>query len=410
MTGATDDEATPSLAAALADAGKVSAKSEDSGSKMAETAPSEKDAKTGTSGAADAAGEAPTGGNSSGEGDAAASADAGEDKKPTKTPGGRNKRNNTSRKPKGPKKSNAAKKKQGGVPQYPDYAALLPQTALATTVQAWIDDDMPSFDVGGLVVGSTPATAQLWMKSSGIFAGKPFFDAVFRSVGCQVKWTNLARNEGRMITANGSDKKVLLATVTGPCNQILRGERTALCALSRCSGVATESRAAVDLAKKLGWKGLVAGTRKTTPGFRIVEKYGLLVGGAATHRLDLSQMVMLKDNHVWSAGSIEGAVKLARKAAGFSQKIEVECRNLDEAMEAAGAGADVVMLDNYEPAKLKEDAKAIKDKFPHVIIEASGGITDEAMGDYLSEHVDVVSQGKLTQGYHCLDYSLKIKR
>ena len=415
MAGA-DDETTPSPAAALADAGRVSAKPDESGSKMAETASSEKDTKTGTSGAAaDAAGKAPAGGNSGGrQGDDAAAA------KPAKAPAGRNKRNNNSnnRKPKGPKKSHAAakansnKKQQGGggLPQYPDYAALLPQTALATTVQAWIDDDMPSFDVGGLVVGSTPATAQLWMKSTGIFAGKPFFDAVFRSVGCQVKWTNLARYEGRMITANGSDKKVLLATVTGPCNQILRGERTALCALSRCSGVATESRAAVDLAKKLGWDGLVAGTRKTTPGFRIVEKYGLLVGGAATHRLDLSQMVMLKDNHVWSAGSIEGAVKLARKAAGFSQKIEVECRTLDEALEAAGAGADVVMLDNYEPAKLKEDAKAIKEKYPHVVIEASGGITDETMGDYLSEHVDVVSQGKLTQGYHCLDYSLKIKR
>ena len=399
---AADEETTPSPAAALADAGKVSAKSDDSGNKAADTESSGKDTKTSTS-----AEKATTGG--SGKGDDAA-ADGG-DSKPAKTPGGRNKRNNNRKpKPKGPKKSNAAKKKQGGLPQYPDYAALLPQTALASTVQAWIDDDMPSFDVGGLVVGSTPATAQLWMKSTGIFAGKPFFDAVFHAVGCQVKWTNLARNEGRRITANGSDKKVLLATVTGPCNQILRGERTALCALSRCSGVATESRAAVDLAKSLGWNGLVAGTRKTTPGFRIVEKYGLLVGGAATHRLDLSQMVMLKDNHVWSAGSIEGAVKLARTAAGFSQKIEVECRNLDEAMEAAGAGADVVMLDNYEPEKLKEDAKEIKEKFPHVIIEASGRITDETMGEYLSEHVDVVSQGKLTQGYHCLDYSLKIKR
>ncbi len=140
----------------------------------------------------------------------------------------------------------------------------------------------------------------------------------------------------------------------------------------------------------------------------MVEKYGLLVGGAATHRLDLSQMVMLKDNHIWSAGSITMAVQLARKAAGFSQKIEVECQNLGEALEAAEAGADIVMLDNFAPDQLKNDAKAFKEKFPHVLVEASGGITTETMPQFLSEHVDIVSQGKLTQGYACLDLSLKI--
>jgi nicotinate-nucleotide pyrophosphorylase (carboxylating) len=90
----------------------------------------------------------------------------------------------------------------------------------------------------------------------------------------------------------------------------------------------------VDIARGLGWRGHVAGTRKTTPGFRVVEKYALLVAGASTHRHDLSQMVMLKDNHVWAAGSITGAVQKAQRAAGFSMKIEVECRSLDEAVEA----------------------------------------------------------------------------
>ena len=328
-TMAADDEATPPAAAAPSDGGKDSAKSDNPNKTSADEAASSKDTKTNTSnGSANAT--ATTGG----DGDAAAAGDS-SSSKPPKTPRGKVGKKKTPRKtPRG--KANKA--------QRPDYAALLPQTQVDTTVRAWIDDDMPSFDVGGLVVGSKPATAQLWMKSSGVFAGKPFFDAVFRAVGCTVTWTKLAAYEGRMISVDGDKRKILMATVTGPCNQILRGERTALCALSRCSGVATESRAAVDLAKSHGWGGLVAGTRKTTPGFRIVEKYGLLVGGAATHRLDLSQMVMLKDNHVWSAGSIEGAVKLARKASGFSQKIEVECRNLDEAIEAAGAGADVSII------------------------------------------------------------------
>ena len=122
-------------------------------------------------------------------------------------------------------------------------------------------------------------------------------------------------------------------------------------------------------------------------------------------------MVMLKDNHIWACdGSISKAVAVARQAAGFSQKIEVECQSLDEALEAASAGADIVMLDNFEPEQLKADARIFKEKFPHVLIEASGGITTQTMPEYLSEHVDIVSQGSLTQGYACLDFSLKIKQ
>mmetsp|Transcript_5274 Transcript_5274/g.10853 ORF Transcript_5274/g.10853 Transcript_5274/m.10853 type:complete len:304 (+) Transcript_5274:82-993(+) len=289
------------------------------------------------------------------------------------------------------------------------YATLLPENQIQTIVSQWIHDDMPSFDVGGLVVGNEVKQATLWMKSSGILAGMPFAEAVFRQLECKVEWNHKALDggvvEGIWMDVDG---KIALATVTGPVHKLLQGERTALNTLSRCSGVATASHRSVDVARKLGWKGWVAGTRKTTPGFRVVEKYGLLVGGAATHRLDLSQMVMLKDNHIWSAGSIPNAVQLARKAAGFSQKIEVECQSLDEARQAAGAGADIVMLDNFAPAQLKEDAKRLKEEFPQVLIEASGGITIDTMADYLSEHVDIISQGKLTQGYDCLDFSLKI--
>mmetsp|Transcript_23402 Transcript_23402/g.32694 ORF Transcript_23402/g.32694 Transcript_23402/m.32694 type:complete len:301 (+) Transcript_23402:44-946(+) len=288
-----------------------------------------------------------------------------------------------------------------------DFSTLLPQEQINATVRQWMDNDIPSFDVGGLVVGSSVKSAQLWMKSPGIFAGKPFFDAVFSCLNCTVEWNKELAVEGTFIEASSSNK-ILLATVNGPVNKLLQGERTALNIISRSSGVATLSKEAVAAARALGWNGLVAGTRKTTPGFGVVEKYGLLVGGAATHRLDLSQMVMLKDNHIWAAGSITDAVKLARQAAGFSQKIEVECQNLEEAMEAAAAGADIAMLDNFEPSQLRKDAQTIKEKYPHIIIEASGGITTETMPDYLCEHVDVISQGKLTQGYSCIDYSLKI--
>jgi nicotinate-nucleotide pyrophosphorylase (carboxylating) len=215
---------------------------------------------------------------------------------------------------------------------------LLPKAQIQATVRGWLDDDMPGFDVGGFVVGDTIREAQLLLKSPGIFAGKPFCQAVFDELGCTIRWS-AEYQEGDDISHASGTATVCLAVVAGPVHRLLQGERTALNALSRCSGVATISHMAVTRARSLGWNGHVAGTRKTTPGFRVVEKYGLLVGGAATHRLDLSQMVMLKDNHVWATGSITQAVVKAKAAAGFSQKIEVECQSLEEAIEAATAGA-----------------------------------------------------------------------
>jgi len=256
------------------------------------------------------------------------------------------------------------------------------------------------------VVGDAPQSARLLLKSPGVLAGKPFCQAVFDYLGCTVAWEE-HYEEGDYVD-DDIVLPVCVAVISGPVHKLLQGERTALNALSRCSGVATQARSAVMQARALGWKGHVAGTRKTTPGFRIVEKYGLLVGGAATHRLDLSQMVMLKDNHIWATGSITNAVTKAKEAAGFSQKIEVECQSLEEALEAAAAGADIVMLDNFEPSRLKRDAATFKAQFPHILVEASGGITTETMQDYLCDHVDIISQGRLTQGYPCIDFSLKI--
>jgi nicotinate-nucleotide pyrophosphorylase len=175
-----------------------------------------------------------------------------------------------------------------------------------------------------------------------VLAGVPFFTEVFAALDCRVEWL-LA--EGDLVDpATSPEGKVVVAKVSGKCRHILLGERTALNILTRASGIATEAKRSVEIARALGWHGHVAGTRKTTPGFRLVEKYALLVAGAATHRHDLSQMVMLKDNHVWAAGSITNAVHKAKRATGFSMKIEVEARKLEEAVEAvrhgSGSGVD----------------------------------------------------------------------
>jgi nicotinate-nucleotide pyrophosphorylase (carboxylating) len=285
-----------------------------------------------------------------------------------------------------------------------DFSALLPPTAFSC-IEGWIHDDMPTTDVGGFVVGDKEETADLWCKSSCIVAGKAYAQAVFDFFGLDVKWECV---DGQKVEVSGG--KIAIATVSGPCRKVLMAERTALNILSRASGVATVSRAGVEIGKANGWKGSLAGTRKTTPGFRAVEKYGLVVGGAATHRQDLSQMVMLKDNHIWSTGSITAAVHKARYAAGFSMKIEVECQTLEEALEAASAGADIVMLDNFTANTIHECARSVKDQFPSVLIEASGGITDETMHLFMSDSVDIISRGNLTQGYPCMDFSLKIRK
>jgi nicotinate-nucleotide pyrophosphorylase (carboxylating) len=272
-------------------------------------------------------------------------------------------------------------------------------------IRQYLRDDCPSFDVQGYVVGEKIEEAVLYCKNPCIVSGVPFFNAVFEELGCEVSW-NI--EEGSEVLPN--QLPFSAATVRGKVRMILLGERTALNILSRASGISTEASELSKIAKSLKWHGEVAGTRKTTPGFRLVEKYALLVGGVSTHRIDLSQMVMLKDNHVWSSGSITNAVKAAKSVGGFSTKVEVEVRTLEEGIEAGSAGADIVMLDNYTPERAFKDAAVLKQKFPSMLIEGSGGITKETISSFFSPHIDVLSLGSLTHGYHVIDFSLKIKR
>lgn len=225
-------------------------------------------------------------------------------------------------------------------------------------------------------------------------------DMIFTELGCRVEWKY---SEGSYL-----EPVCEVARVKGPANKLLQGERTALNVLTRASGVATHAHELKEEAQRLGWGGEIAGTRKTTPGFRMVEKYALLVGGISTHRYDLSQMIMLKDNHIWSAGSITSAVQKARKAGGFSIKIEVECRTLAEATDAARAGAEIVMLDNFEPEALAKASQSLKASFPHVTVEASGGIRKDTLSKFCLPSVDVVSLSSTTQGYGTVNFSLKL--
>lgn len=308
-------------------------------------------------------------------------------------------------------------------PFFSDASLLLPPT-FSHQVTTWLQEDAPSFDYGGFVVGSRPAEARLLGKSAGVVAGIPFFDEVFRQLQCTVTWHV---NEGERIIPVTE-----CATVKGPIRKILLGERVALNCLARCSGVATKTDWMLKLLRETGYTNVLAGTRKTTPGFRVVEKYGILIGGADGHRYDLSSMIMLKDNHIWScsdfatttgmelhdppeqvtARAITNAVRTAKAAAGFALKVEVECQSYSEAATAIEAGADIVMLDNFKPYELKTTAKELKENYnkARFLIEVSGGLTEENVRDFICEDLDIISTSSIHQGVKHVDFSLKVIR
>ncbi|KAI9373246.1 Quinolinate phosphoribosyl transferase [Aspergillus egyptiacus] len=312
-----------------------------------------------------------------------------------------------------------------------DLRHLLPAT-YKRLISEWLEEDCPSFDYGGFVVGESEGEAWLLGKSEGIIAGVPFFDEVFSQLGCSVEWH---RTEGTRLSAS---QKTHVATVRGPIRKILLGERVALNILARCSGIATKTSTLNSILRSHGWEGTLAGTRKTTPGFRIVEKYGILVGGADPHRHDLSSMTMLKDNHVWAcannaassasqaaaAGSLEEgdiaaaipkAVQAAKAVGGFSTKVEVEVRSVEEANAAIGAGADVVMLDNFSPEGVRVAARQLKEEWKAkgkgegaFLIEVSGGLNEANAAQYACEDVDILSTSSIHQGVGIVDFSLKV--
>ena len=198
--------------------------------------------------------------------------------------------------------------------------------------------------------------------------------------------------------------------VVGEAKRVLAAERTALNLLSHMSGVATLTRKAVEKAKAVNPRVRVAATRKTLPGLRYFEKKAVAIGGGDPHRYDLSDMILIKDNHIRIVGDVEKAVRLARERASFTKKIEVEVRSAEEALKAARAGADIVMLDNVDVEEVKKaiellKAHGLRDK---VLVEVSGGITLENIDKYAATGVDIISMGMLTHSAKAIDFSLDV--
>lgn len=237
---------------------------------------------------------------------------------------------------------------------------------------------------------------QLICKQDGVIAGLDVFERVFTLLD-DTTTVEFYCKDGDEVK-NGQ----LMATVTGDIRVLLSGERTALNYLQRMSGIATYTHEVASLLA--GSKTKLLDTRKTTPNMRVFEKYAVKAGGGYNHRYNLSDGVLLKDNHIGAAGGVKEAIQMAKEYAPFVRKIEVEVENLEMVKEAVEAGADIIMLDNMTPAEMKE-AIAIIDHRAET--ECSGNVTKENIANIVDLGVDYISSGALTHSAPILDISLK---
>lgn len=205
-------------------------------------------------------------------------------------------------------------------------------------------------------------------------------------------------------------KKQVLIEVSGDAQTILSAERAMLNLLSRMSGIATKTKHLTDLLQQKNAKVKIAATRKTLPGLLYFDKKAVMIGGGDSHRLHLDDMILIKDNHIVIAGSVEKAVLKAKTSVSFSKKIEVEVTKSADALKAAVAGADIIMLDNFSVDQIKQAVELLKKKgfFGKVLLEASGGISENNILDYADTEVDILSLGELTHSVKALDISLEI--
>ena len=261
-----------------------------------------------------------------------------------------------------------------------------------------LEEDINSEDVStnAVMPEAKPGEVDLICKQDGIIAGLQIFERVFTMLDPK-SYVEFFVKDGENVKAGQ-----LMATVHGDIRVLLSGERTALNYLQRLSGIATYTRAVADLLK--GTKTTLLDTRKTTPCMRIFEKYAVRLGGGSNHRYNLSDGVMLKDNHIDAAGGVRQAVLAAKAYAPFVRKIEVETETLDQVREAVEAGADIIMLDNMTTEQMAEAVKLIDGRAQ---TECSGNITRENIEKITSIGVDFVSSGALTHSAPILDLSLK---
>ena len=265
-------------------------------------------------------------------------------------------------------------------------------------IMSALSEDITSEDITTASVMKTyqKGEVELICKQDGVIAGLEVFKRVFELLDSETEVEFFCKDGD---TVKNGEK---LAVVTGDIRVLLSGERTALNYLQRMSGIATYTKNIADMLKGTNTK--LLDTRKTTPNMRVFEKYAVKVGGGYNHRYNLSDGILLKDNHIGAAGSVTKAVQMAKEYAPFVRKIEVEVENLDMLKEALSAGADIIMLDNMSVEDMREAVSLCKGKAE---TECSGNVTKENIERLVDIGVDYISSGALTHSSPILDLSLK---
>jgi nicotinate-nucleotide pyrophosphorylase (carboxylating) len=267
----------------------------------------------------------------------------------------------------------------------------------------FLQEDVGAGDItsNSIIPASLEAQAEIACKSrSAIVCGLEEASLVFDICGCN---SQILVKEGSKV---GKGRAVM--NVTGCAREILKAERTALNIMMRMSGIATETRCIVDLAKGV----TILATRKTAPGLRYLDKKAVVLGGGSTHRMRLDDMVLIKDNHLNIVSDIEKSIRTARKNVGSSIKIECEARSEEEAIAAVAAEADIVMLDNFTPSQARETTKRLRRmcSYKNVQIELSGGINRKNIKYYARAKPDFISLGYITHSFKAIDFSLEIMK
>ncbi len=265
-------------------------------------------------------------------------------------------------------------------------------------IRSALQEDITSEDIttNSVMPHHQMGEVELICKEDGVIAGLAVFQRVFTLLDENTKFTCYCED------GDSVQKGERIGTLCGDIRVLLSGERTALNFLQRMSGIATYTRAIADLLK--GSKTKLLDTRKTTPNMRIFEKYAVKVGGGYNHRYNLSDGILLKDNHIGAAGGVKKAVQMAKDYAPFVRKIEVEVENLAMLKEALEAGADIIMLDNMSVEDMREAVRLTAGKAE---TECSGNVTKENVAKLLDIGVDYISSGALTHSAPILDLSLK---
>lgn len=269
-------------------------------------------------------------------------------------------------------------------------------------IRLWLEEDIGTGDVTTLTTIPLDHASKgiIHVKEDGIVCGLRIAQEVFAVIDASLRF------ETKVVEGSSVYKGTVLAEVEGNTRNILLGERLSLNLMQRLSGIATKTREFVDALEGLPTR--LVDTRKTTPGHRLLEKYAVRVGGGHNHRFGLYDAVMIKDNHIKGSGGITQAVQAARQQIPHTMKIEVEVEDFDQLHEALSAGADIIMLDNMVPVKMKEAVSIIKSKAPHIVVEGSGSVTPQTIKAMAESGVDVISVGRLTYSVAALDISLDL--